>query len=1667
MSTLSPVIPAEEILERVRSLYDAGLSLQAWQMAQPLGPLRHWPGTSARVLAGRLASQLCADRLGDALLIRAWRGDRTAPEAVLYGAMGLRSLRGSLAALDLLSASGILDADSTQRWDAVAFAARLYATFRDFETADRLIARALDASGSAWIWSQQAGIHELADRYPQALEAARHALQIDPRSRTALYYTAHLLSLAERDAEAIALLRGALATLETPRLAAHLSSLEFETRQYHAALATLDRYEALTPIRDKHMVSWLADRRCDIYSRLGDRPRALEEAKRSRSGFYKQVAQRLEQAAPEARQVMLPVGFVRQHHMTCAPATLSALSRYWSRPADHLEMAESICYDGTPHHSQRRWAIENGWQVREFTVTWQSARALLDVGIPFTLTTVFPGGSHLQAVIGYDEARGTLLIRDPTERLHSEFTEEPFFESCRSSGPRGMALVPAGAQVRLDALDLPEAVLYDLAHDVQDALVAHDRDRAVAKCAEIAALAPGHRLDIGTRRSLASYDGDLLANLRTTGELLAAYPDDVNLRLSKAALLRRLAPHQEYLDYIRAQCSGPVAHAMLRLRLAQTLLEDARHRDEAIRILRRLVPVWCKAETLSSLGDAHWRAGEYPRAVELYRFASTLSETDEDHAQAYFRAARMVRGAETALAYLRQRIQRLGALSSAPAMTLFECLEELDRSTEARAVLDETLAQHPEDGALLLFAARHAADRERADVFLARARGRSRELDWLKAAASLCRQRGELAEALQRWEQVVAAEPLDLGAQRAIASLKHELSGRAAAVEYLRAVTERFPHHQDLCELFVDWLDEAPLPEQEAALQRLLDLNPTNAWAQRQLALVLARQRRFEEAYARAGIARELAPDTVPWHNIVGNICFLEGRREAAREHFRHALRLSVDSEFALNRLLEACANIEERRAELAFVLEEMKRQVVYGDSLLNYQRLARDTVEPETLVAFLDEARGVRPDLWQAWVACLRQHLALQQYDRARAVCDEALTRFPLLPRLHVESAEIARVTGNRAAERAALTEALRLNPGWSLVARKLADALEAEGDFTASRQVLESALRHSPADALLRGYLGYSLWQLGERDSAIAQFEQSAALDPDYDWAWRMFKERAAQEGRPNAAVELARRLAAQRPGELRTWIAVARVADDPEEKLAALDRAIALSPLALDANERKLDLLIELQRYDEALALVDATAWGEQAPIVLRAKACSVLAARGDMPAAIARMEKVLAADPNHLPGWELLADWQREREDWPAYLAAAREMLRLDPNDARTVGYYAHALSKAEPQTDIRPYLRRAQHLKPDYAYAGNKLFDLELEAGALDAAESALRTLSAHVDNGYTRWRGILLAAKRGDRETALGRFRQMWFLREDDIEPFNDSVQVLVDAGWRRDAGRVIEELVFAADVNPHIGTHWVQHRAARHYPWRRFQGFGRVLATGAPGQHAAEALLRHYKDGKKLRAMRRLLRRHSKEFARIDAIYGFVGYALMGNKLARDTAAWFADWRAHPNLESWMLHNLASALRDLGRDREAAEVSQQALTRPRDHAFNEHNLWLAIDAAFAGDRAGAERFLANVDEKEISDYRRFILRLAQALVIIGDQPVPLDRAVYARTVETLRGLAGLVPSFLEEPVLRRYAPRTLWRIARARGGNPVLVLGRWLYLALVAIWRRPPAANP
>jgi len=66
----------QETLRQVEDLYEQGRYLSAFDAGRALGPLSTWPGTEGRILAGRLAANLGAPRLAQALCRLAWRADR-------------------------------------------------------------------------------------------------------------------------------------------------------------------------------------------------------------------------------------------------------------------------------------------------------------------------------------------------------------------------------------------------------------------------------------------------------------------------------------------------------------------------------------------------------------------------------------------------------------------------------------------------------------------------------------------------------------------------------------------------------------------------------------------------------------------------------------------------------------------------------------------------------------------------------------------------------------------------------------------------------------------------------------------------------------------------------------------------------------------------------------------------------------------------------------------------------------------------------------------------------------------------------------------------------------------------------------------------------------------------------------------------------------------------------------------------------------------------------------------------------------------------------------------------------------------------------------------------------------------------------------------------------
>ncbi|HYD42599.1 MAG TPA: tetratricopeptide repeat protein [Anaeromyxobacter sp.] len=1307
-----------EVLGEVQRLYDLGLFLQAWRAAAPLGPLEGWSGLDARILAGRLWMQLGDQPRAIRCHLGLRRLHASSQRAWYWIAWAVRARLGPYAAQTLLRAR-VEEAEGTGEGGAelVGFAASTAAMLKDFPEAERLLARAerMDP-GSAWIRIERAHVLRAADDYAGALAAAEEASRLRPAYRPALEARADLLVLLGRDDEALALLTDGMERFESASIGWALAQLQEAREDVAGAEATLVRVEAWSPLRNRALVEYLARRRSDLAWRRGDREATIRLAKASRNPFHEKLAARLE-AGHEGPRRALPVPFVRQHDKTCAPATLTALSRFHGVEARHLEVAEKICYDGTPDWAQRRWAEEQGFVVREFTVTWDATRALVDRGLPFSLATIDPGSGHLQAVVGYDEGRGTLLLRDSNFRVLGELAAEGL-EAYRATGPQGAVMVPRDRAAMLDGLELPDAHLYDLYHRVQIALAAHRRDEADAARRALAEAAPGHRLALHVDRVLACYDADEEARLAATDRLLALFPDDVNLRLSRQASLAELGRHLARVEYLRAE-RARAPHPLLSLVLAEAIRLDARTRPEVeglVRTLLRALPHDPAVYRL--LGHVQWER-DRGEALRAYRAAACLGWAEEHHAESLFRAARSLGKVEEGLELLRWRERRQGGLSGQPAMTLSDALEALDRTSEALEVLEAAVARRPQDGALLLFAARaRAAAGQLADAhaLLARARTSAHPAQVLRTEAALAERAGDVATAAARWEALAELDPLDVGAARAAARSLAATRGEEAARAWVRSRAERFPHHQGLSHVLLEWLGDEPPAVVEVELRRLLAAHPGDAWAWRELALVRSRQGDVAGALEVLERAAAIDPATPPLHNVRASVLAAAGRIDEAKAELLRSLACDADGEWALDRLLELSADGAERRAHLATVRGELRRQVVLGDGILAYQSRSTGILAEEDVLAELREAHRLRPDLWHSWVALARQLAHVGRLDEAGGILSEAAERFPLLPRIPLEQAALARAAGDRDATRRALERAVALSPGWPQAAIDLAAVLHEAGDFPAELAVLERALRHAPSQPLLHGWRADALRLSGREEEARAALERALRLDPGYAWAWETLVELCRRRGAPGHPLAFAESLAAERPHDSGAWVLVARARKAPEDRLEPLERAVQARPRDVSAWELRVDTLAALKRFDEALASTDPPAFGGVPPPSLRLRAVKLHDARGDRARALDELRALVAREGDDLEAWQLLADWEDAAGNGAASLAAADTLVRLAPHRAASHGYRGQALLRTGARAEGKAALRRALDLDPSYGWAVDRLLAAELEDG---------------------------------------------------------------------------------------------------------------------------------------------------------------------------------------------------------------------------------------------------------------------------------------------------------------------------------------------------------------
>jgi tetratricopeptide (TPR) repeat protein len=1658
------MIISTEVLQTVKSLHEKGLYLQAFHAAQQICQLPKWEGTEAKLLAAHLAYHLGAPKTSYKWTVQVWRKDRTHAEACFYYASEIAGTKGHLPALIFLRRyQDVFESanDKIKAWWQ-SLQAQLYAHLRDFETAEEWLKKAEETKpDEPWLYVARSFVLELQDRYEEALAAAKKALKLKAWHRSGVKAVIHLLVLFERYDEALELLKEADKNLESAWIATKLADLQTELGMFEEARNSLERIIELTPMREEFVEQWLYGKLSDAAYHCGDLKQAKMYADIASTKFHEKIRDNLSELKGDEKRVLLPLGFVRQHHVTCAPATLSNISRYWEKQAEHLQLAEEICYNGTTAHSERNWAEKNGYVAREFTINWEDAVSLLNRKVPFTLATVQPGNGHLQAVIGYDERRKTLLIRDPYFKKIEEFLAEELFESQKATGPRGMALVPFEQADLLLDLELNENQLNDYLFLIQDALNKHKREQAAEMLSKMQAEFPHHQLTWRAKWAIAGYDANALQVAECIEELHKLFPEDINLKMSKLSSVREQVRQDEQIGWLTEWSKDKKTHPLLWQRLGYELSRDARQHTRAMRWLYK--SMLCLPD--SGLGyhlmaDILWAQRRFEDALELYRMAACLDDKDEQMAMSYFMASRHLKQTEKALRFLEDRFRRFGSRSNLPGQTLFHALRELGRTVEAFHVLEDSLHRRPDDGTLKLFVAEaqmRYGNLERAESLLAEAEKESPHGEWLRTNAMLAYFRGELKKALEIWREIVTLEPLALDAHDNIAQYLAETESKPAAQEYLREVTEKFPYHRELHKLRLGWLQEEPT-EAEKVVRHLLELDRNDSWGHRELSRLLARRKAFEEALKETKIALQLEPNE-PFNQWAHGIVLAQmNRLNAASFFYQKALQLSVDADYALASWLEICRTKEEKMSALRFLRRELSNQVTFGAGLLAYREQACRIFKPEELLTDLRELLREREDSWTAWSIVVSQLIDMRQFDEALEIANKATERFPLVSQIWFDLSQVHKNLGHNEAEIDALKRALQINSTWSFAIQQLVEVYQRLGRLEEARQVLKEAIGRAPLDHFLHGYLADLQWQAGEKERALETAKHAISLNPNYDWGWRAVQLWSRELNKPDEVLELARNLVVRRPDEVHSWLNLARLLDKTEqtdECLEALDKALAHDACNVPVLCLKARALADANRYEDAFIICQTKLPDGHLPDELRFVAADLEGQRGNCQTALQMMEKLGEESPDYYPVWEKLASVYRgideHNED---YLRVVQELVRLAPQNPTTYGFLGEAYVCNDDYPNAKTALKQAITLAPAYDFAAWMLFDINARENKRDECEQVLEHLHKYLpEEAGTHARSIVFHARSHNQEEVKKAWRKLCLTANAERKHFDRAINEMHEASLTKQPffWSVIDFARKEKDVTPVVGAVWFECAANLGKIKYVAKELESTPEKGLVWMDAADAYMQYLIDEKKKTMLRKFIQQHEAALKSDDAMWAAAGRAINILKDYKWSCEWFSDWKKRKNLRPWMLWNYALPLRRTGQTALAEAVHRHALTLPPDDTVNYHQTMLGLDQAIAGNFRHAHNYSAQINKEALADWVAYFYQLLQMLLDV-QMTSQVKSGEYDRLVKRMLNHGLSTPNLFNDKLMSESLRQSL---DRALSLKPNGFQKFWIYFRL------------
>ncbi|MGE3636490.1 MAG: tetratricopeptide repeat protein, partial [Sandaracinaceae bacterium] len=962
--------------------------------------------------------------------------------------------------------------------------------------------------------------------------------------------------------------------------------------------------------------------------------------------------------------------------------------------------------------------------------------------------------------------------------------------------------------------------------------------------------------------------------------------------------------------------------------------------------------------------------------LDAYRFAACVSLM-EVHGLDYFDRASVYGREEEALRLLERRVVGAGERSSGPARSLFQAHVSAGHPERGIAVLEAAAKTRPDDGTLaiaLVDAHRAHGTTEDAERWLARAETLSVRSDALALArATLARARGDLDAAIAAVDEALSVLPGTPSLVFRRAELVMVREGPTAALAYWESVVDAHPHEPSFLHQLCTQLRTVDDERERGLLQRRLDENREDAWARRELALVLLRLQDDAAALAQADEAIARAPYDPTNHWARGVVLDAMGRDDDARAAHRRAIELSSDAVYSIQALahLGTAAQVRE---SARWVLERLSERPGSGVGIAEAFQLSRGLDHEERSAALqrmLDRAPA-RPD---AWEAIARARLEAGDVDGAAEIVERAQALFPRwfsLMRLH---AEVLGARGDVEGRVAALRELVVLAPDWTQARVELVSALRASGQFDEALEALDAGLRQTPLDPGLRQQQASLRWREGDREGAFELLLELLREDMLGErqgmtlmaWARALSREDEVDavlsrwiEARPTATI-------------FPFWRSELRSAPQHEAlRVAALEAVLAIDPRDIPARDALAELLASRGEFDAAIATCRLPG-GAETPVELRGRAAWVVMYRGDRDEAIAQMRALLEEWPGYGWGHRTLCDWLDAAKDQAGFLSAARALVKQLPSVGLHHVYLGDALASTGAMDDAIASWTRAVELDPYNDYAVRRLMNELLSRDRVDEATALLDRARHALPQADAELLVVRVAVKSARWEDAFRAYETLLGLQGASSSHLFDALSAVATGPREDDAFAAAYEQLFADDPpsGDAIGSAWANAawtRVSENAPLRLFEHAARLGRAG----HAAIAWgIETLANRDRTFGLYWTWLRHRSVMRGVDMLWGAFGYAMYTVQHPWLAMRWLDDWKERTAIRGWMLCNYLLASWANGEPARAREAVEHALTLTADHTLYIHQAW---DVFHRSLDAPSSELRARIDGLNVSD---------------------------------------------------------------------------------------------